>query len=179
MACGGAEGRGMDGKGFDRLTRAMQAGGSRRQAVRLLGGGIIGTLLGLGTLRPTEAAYSRRCTRFVLSGGRSVNDKILVDDYLTVKLNGNRLSVRQDGVPQGTTAGPRDPVRFYARRGDVVRVQAFDTVKPRRYLGRLYLHCVAGGEGSQQIFADQLPIDRTIPESRWKAEEFFDQEHTI
>jgi hypothetical protein len=169
----------MDGKDFDRLTRAMQGSGSRRQVVQLLGGGLVGSLLGVATIRGTEAAYGRRCTRFVLSGGRSRDADILVDDYIVVKLNGNRLSVRQNGVPQGTTAGPRDPVRFYARRGDVLRIQAFDTVKPRRYLGRLYLHCIEGSEGSQEIFASQLPFDKTLPDSKWRAEEFFDESYRI
>lgn len=178
MACGGArEGRGVDGADFDRVLRTMATSASRRQAVKVLGGGVAGGLLGMVGFRRTEAAYSRRCTRFVLSGGQSPRANIEVDDYIVVRLNGNRLVVKKDGgQPDDMVAGPRDPVRFYARRGNVLRVQAFDTGY-RRYLGKLYLHCIEGGEGFQQIFASKLPIDRNGDAQG--AGEFFDEEYTI
>ncbi len=168
----------MDGKDFDRLTRAMVGSASRRQVAKLLGGGVVGGLLGVAGLRPAGAAYSRRCTRFALSGGRSPETNIEVDDYIVVRLNGNRLVVKKDGgQPDDMVAGPRDPVRFYARRGNVLRVQAFDTGY-RRYLGKLYLHCLEGGEGFQQIFASKLPIDRNSNDPDGVGE-FFDEEYKI
>ncbi len=169
----------MDGKDFDRLTRAIVKNATRRQAVKLFSSGAAGVLLGLGGYRRVEASYSRRCTGFVLSGGRSPKDKIAVDDYITVKWNDISLAVKQNGQPQGTRAGLRDPIRFPGERGDRLRIRAYDTVDPRRYLGKLYLHCVEGGEGFEQLFARQLPFDKTLPVSEWQAGKFFDEEHTI
>lgn len=174
----------MDGKDFDRLTRAAVMSASRRQVIKVLGGGIAGALAGLLGPRSAEAQYSRRCTRFVLSGGKAVNDKILVDDYLVVKLNGNRLPVRKNGATQDDKAGPRDPIRFYARPNqDTLTVAAVDKYASCWGLGALYLHCIEEGDergrGSRRLWETLLPTDGCKNPERWQARTFFERSVTI
>jgi len=130
----------MDGRMFDSLTHAAAISRSRRHALRLLGGALVGGLV--AAARPGSAqAYPSTCRRFVLSGGPSADDPISVDDDLTVRLNGERIFRDDDGG-----ASQIGPIPFRARAGDHLQIIAVDVNAPCRELGQVYLHCSTGGK---------------------------------
>ena len=170
----------MDDRTFDGLTRTIAANSSRRQAARLLAGGVAGGLLALMGAGRAQADYSRDCRRFALSGGSSPSKNIHVDDLLKVFLNGNRLEVKK-AVPNtpDNEAGERLPVKFYARRGDTLEVIAKDVYECCWALDPLYLHCIENGTGSRRLWATKLPINVRCDCSRSPRGVFFREKMTI
>ena len=139
----------MDGRSLDGLVRAMAASRSRRRALGLLAGALAAGLS--AAARPGGAqAYPGTCRRFVLSGGPSPDDEILVDDDLTVRLNGRTIFEDGDG-----SASLIAPIRFSARAGDRLRIIAADAQEFCRELGPLYLHCRTGGKARK--LSDGVP----------------------
>jgi len=137
----------MDNAVFDAAVRRCSTAGSRRAALRLIGGALAGGVVGaVGRNAPGVAAYPNSCRRFILSGGPNRKREIDVDDDLAVYVNDRRIFNDRDGVI-GIGLEPIEPIGFRARVGDRIRIVARDGEGPCRSLSSLWLHCRDGGDG--------------------------------
>ena len=129
----------MNGPTFDRVSRGLAAGASRRTVLRLLGGGVASGLLALARL-DSAAAYGPGCRNFILSGGPDPTDDIIVDDDYRVLRNGVVIFKDADGGPTTLV-----PIAIKARVGDTLIIRAKDVQNDCYELSPLYLHCADGG----------------------------------
>ena len=157
----------MDSARLDRLARSPARCTTRRGAVRLLGGGLVGALLATGRGRPAAALAPRRA--YILSGGPDQTDTIFVDDDLTVLRNGNVVFKEND---EGSSTVL--PISFRARRGDVLRIRARNAQSCIE-LSPLYLHRVS--DGNVRKLHRGIPFDCSSAASRVGV--FFDKRYTI
>lgn len=157
----------MDGHSFDALTRSVSRLTSRRQAVRLLGGALIG---GVGALAVQRAEAARRCRKWAISGGSDPDDPIGVDDQIYVYRSGEKIYGRR-----GDRAGFYSPITFRADRGDKLRIIARDVELPCYQLNQLHLHCIRGrGESRRLTSGVPQACGNTRPRG-----EFFNEVYTI
>lgn len=157
---------------FDDAIRRWVMAGTRRGALRLLGGVVIGGLVGIGR-RGEAAAFPAGCRRFTLSGGKKRGKEIDVDDDLSVYVNGDRIFRDEDGVI-GIDLEAIEPIKFRARVGDRLRIVATDGEGPCRSLSALWLHCKDGGEARRLTSG----VAETCREGR-PARTFFDETYRI
>ncbi len=157
----------MDGRSFDALTRSVSQLASRRQAVRLLGGALIG---GVGALATERADAARRCRKWAISGGSDPDDFIAVDDQIYVYRSGEKIYGRRRD-----RAGFFPPITFKADKGDKLRIIANDVELPCYQLDELYLHCIRGRGESRRLTRG---VAQVCGHERPKRE-FFNEVYTI
>ena len=87
------------------------------------------------------------CTTWILSGGPDPTTPIVVDDDLTMAVNGK--TILEDANGQAST---HSPVVFAAQVGNELAVGAWDEVPTCRSLSPLWLHCATSGQ-KRQLFA--------------------------
>jgi hypothetical protein len=112
--------------------------------------------------------FRMRPGQFILSGGPSPTDEIVVDDDLELLQGGKALFVDNDGVDSTNKDGKQPatyqgfPIVFNADPKGKLRVRATDQCRTQAILGELWLHRADGARRKltdriQQRSAAQLP----------------------
>lgn len=110
---------------------------------------------------------------YTLSGGLSPSEKLVVDDDITVYVNGNAVFVDDDGFWTGDSWGRQTyrgaPITFQASPGDTIRIVATNPGGVYIRLSPLYLH-TAG---------QSMKLTDGVPKQSSNTYTFFDKSFTI
>ncbi len=146
----------MDNASFDTLARLTAADTSRRGALRSAFASVLAGFGAAALLETREAAAKKkkkkkRLRRWLLSGGPDPTAEIEVDDDLKVLRNGQIVFEDDDGGDDS-----HDPIAFKARKGDRLKIVAFDAQANCHRLSPLYLHPESGG--APRKLSDDIPL---------------------
>ena len=156
------------------LARVFAVSGSRRRALVTAGAIIVGADPAAAQRRRNSqrrrsgrrAAFSKKCNRFVISGGPDRNDELQhVDDDVEIKIiprdGGAATTVFNDNNngPNGPNGDHLSVAPFTARVGDQVHIVARNEVTGGCELDELWLHCVEGRGGKVKLTDGVTPAE--------------------
>jgi hypothetical protein len=156
----------MQHSAIDLLTRALAATGSRRTALAVAGA----IFFGVGPDRTRaqrdssqrtstrEAAFSRKCGRFIIAAGPHRTDKFRhIDDDLRIEIipksGGAPKTVLNDNnnAPNGANGDHLRVEPFTAKVGDQVHIVARNEQAGGCELDEIWLHCIEGRGGKVKL----------------------------
>ncbi|MGH2617746.1 MAG: hypothetical protein ACRDJC_21165 [Thermomicrobiales bacterium] len=138
---------------FDALTRLIVAEISRRGVLTtpLAAFGVASMLGAENAAAKKKRKKKKRLRQWILSGGPDPTEEIEVDDDLKVLRNGQIVFEDDNGGDDS-----HDPIAFKARKGDRLKIVAFDAQANCHRLSPLYLHPESGG--SPRKLSDDVPL---------------------
>lgn len=177
----------MESDRFDAVARVLSGSGSRRRVFAAIGAALLTPSVGRDPI-VQGAAFDRRCSEFIISGGKKKNKKLDdVDDDLLIELqrqgSTNWEVIFEDdngGVNGGFGFRPIPPIRFRARVGDKLRITATNVQAGGCSLDALWLHCAKTKKrGNERAKGKRLTDAYVCPSNQANREDFVFLERVV